>query len=109
MQIGKKSESAIEGRLRDRVKLLGGRCLKFVSPGQNGVPDRIILLPGGRVVFAELKAPGKRERKLQLYVQGFIRDLGFTVIPAVDSYDRVEYVIEKCKEVMGYEESIYAP
>ena len=57
MQIGKKSESAIEGRLRDRVKLLGGRCLKFVSPGQNGVPDRIILLPGGRVVFAELKAP----------------------------------------------------
>ena len=56
-----------------------------------------------------MKAPGKRERKLQLYVQGLIRELGFTVIPTVDSYDRVEYVIEKCKEVMGYEESIYAP
>lgn len=109
MQIAKKLESAIEDRLRKRVKLLGGLCLKFVSPGQNGVPDRIILLPGGRVVFAELKAPGKRERKLQLFVQGLIRKLGFTVIPTVDSYDRVEYVIEKCKEVMGYEENIYTP
>lgn len=109
MQTVKRSEADIERRLKDRVKLLGGRCLKFVSPGQNGVPDRIILLPGGHVVFAELKAPGKRERKLQFYVQNLIRILGFLVIPAVDNYDRVEYVIEKCKEVMGCEESIYAP
>ena len=102
-------ERQIEQALVAAVRKRHGLCPKWVSPGWDGVPDRIILLPGGRIGFAELKAPGKRERKLQLYVQGLIRDLGFTVIPTVDSYDRVEYVIEKCKEVMGYEESIYAP
>lgn len=48
-------ESAIEARLVRRVRTAGGLCLKFVSPGNPGVMDRIILLPGGRVVFAELK------------------------------------------------------
>lgn len=100
MRIVQRSESEIEARLRRQIKLLGGRCLKFVSPGFSGVPDRIILLPGGHVVFAELKAPGKRERKLQEYVQQLIRDLGFIVVSAVDSYDRVEYVVQVCREVM---------
>lgn len=97
-----KSERDIERRLCKEVKALGGWCLKFVSPGVSGVPDRIILLPGGNIVFAELKAPNKRERKLQLYIQDKIRSFGFIVIPTVDSYERVDYVIRRCQEEMMF-------
>ena len=57
-------EKVIERKLRDGVKKLGrgAKCLKFESPGTSGVPDRMILLPGGRIVFVELKQVGKRER-----------------------------------------------
>ena len=48
-------ESEIEGRLRDGVKRLGGKAFKFVSPGNAGVPDRLVVLPGGKIIFAELK------------------------------------------------------
>ena len=52
-------ERDVERYLRERVKQLGGRAYKFVSPGNNGVPDRIVMLPGGKLFFVELKAPGK--------------------------------------------------
>lgn len=58
-------EREIEGRLRDGVKKLGGLCYKFVSPGSRGVPDRIIILPGGVVYFVELKTEVGRLSKLQ--------------------------------------------
>jgi len=58
-------EKQIEATLVRRVKELGGLCEKFVSPGRRSVPDRIITLPGGRIVFVELKAPGKRPTELQ--------------------------------------------
>ncbi len=48
-------ESRVEARLVRGVKKLGGLCWKFVSPGTAGVPDRIVLLPGGRVALVELK------------------------------------------------------
>lgn len=48
-------ESTIEARLVKEVKKRGGLCYKFVSPGSPGVPDRIIILPGGRTVYVELK------------------------------------------------------
>lgn len=91
-------ERDIERRLRERVKAIGGYCWKFITPGFTGVPDRIILLPGGIVAFAELKAPGKRERQRQLFVQALLRRLGFTVFSAVDSYEKVEDVVEWCME-----------
>ena len=50
-------EKEIESKLVKMVKQSGGLCLKFVSPGWAGVPDRIVLLPGGRAVFVELKRP----------------------------------------------------
>ena len=50
-------EKEIEKKLTDTVRKQGGLCLKWTCPGWAGVPDRIILLPGGRVVFAELKRP----------------------------------------------------
>ena len=59
-------ESTVEKRLCKKVKNeLHGWALKFISPGLSGVPDRIVLLPGGRIYFVELKAPGREMRKLQ--------------------------------------------
>ena len=89
----KPSESDIEKRLRLGVKKLGGLCLKWVSPGFTGVPDRIILLPGGRVVFVELKAPGKHERPRQRIVQEALRYLGFIVYSSVDSKEKVDRIL----------------
>lgn len=58
-------ERDIEDRLRDGIKKLGGLCYKFVSPGNRGVPDRIVLLPGGAVYFVELKTEVGRLSKIQ--------------------------------------------
>lgn len=58
-------ENKIEAALAARVKSLGGLCEKFVSPGRRSVPDRIVTLPGGRIIFVELKAPGKSPTELQ--------------------------------------------
>ncbi|MDO4750458.1 MAG: VRR-NUC domain-containing protein, partial [Eubacteriales bacterium] len=59
-------EKHIERKLVKAVEQVGGMCPKFVSPGLDGVPDRMILLPAGRMAFCEVKAPGARPRKLQL-------------------------------------------
>ena len=73
-------EKDIEAYLGKRVKALGGLSLKWLSPGLDGVPDRIILLPGGRVIFAETKDTGKKPRKKQQHRHDQLRALGFTVI-----------------------------
>jgi hypothetical protein len=68
-------EKKIEQALLERVKTLNGTCEKFVSPGRRGVPDRIVTLPGGRIIFVELKSPTGRlspsqirdhERRIQM-------------------------------------------
>ena len=58
-------ESRIEAALVKRVKALGGMCEKFQSASKRAVPDRIVTLPGGRIIFVELKAPGKKPTKKQ--------------------------------------------
>ena len=93
-------EKEIEKKLREPVKALGGLCLKLVCPGFTGVPDRLILLPGGHIVFVETKAPGKRERPRQDYVQGLLAQMGFLVFPSVDSVTKVELVIERCRRLV---------
>ena len=65
-------ECAVEKHLISVTRACGGICLKFISPGIAGVPDRIVILPGGKIGFAETKAPGKKPRRLQKAV---IRDL----------------------------------
>ena len=73
-------EKEVERYLREQVKKkLNGTALKFVSPGLNGVPDRLVLMPGGKVAFVETKAPAQKLRRLQEYVCGTIRGLGFDV------------------------------
>lgn len=72
-------ERSIEQRLIKEARKLGGLALKFVSPGVDGVPDRLVLMPGGRCAFVELKAPGKTPRKLQLKRKSQFEALGFHV------------------------------
>ncbi|MGL9751795.1 MAG: VRR-NUC domain-containing protein [Symbiopectobacterium sp.] len=73
-------ESTIEKHLVAEVKKAGGMAYKFVSPGRRSVPDRIVLLPGGRMVFVECKAPGEKPRPEQLREHERLRALGFTVV-----------------------------
>lgn len=61
-----KPEAKIEQSFRRQVKQHGGLALKFVSPGYSGVTDRIAILPGGKVVFVEIKAPGGKLSALQI-------------------------------------------
>lgn len=74
-------EKEIERKLRILVETrLRGRCLKWVCPGWSGVPDRILLLPGGRVFFVELKRPkGGKVEPLQTWWKRQLEGLGFTV------------------------------
>ena len=85
-------EREIEQKLKKKVEAMGCLCLKFESPGYTGVPDRIILMPGGEVFFVELKAPGQKERPRQEYVQKQFRRLGFIVVSAVDGDEGINQV-----------------
>lgn len=73
-------ESTIENHLIKQVKAAGGTAYKFVSPGRCGVPDRLVLLPGGRIVFVECKAPGEQPRADQVREHNRLRALGFDVV-----------------------------
>lgn len=87
-------EKDVEQSLVKQVKMAGGRALKFVSPGFNGVPDRLILLPHGRIAFAELKAPGKKMRPLQIKRKQQLEQLGFPVY-CIDSAEQIGGIIHE--------------
>lgn len=89
-------EQKIERRLKKEIELIGGKALKFVSPGVSGVPDRIVLLPGGKVIFIELKAPGKNLSPIQAFRRKEFNKLGFDT-RVIDS---IESVISFIKEVV---------
>ena len=72
-------EKQIEQKLVKATKNMGGIAPKFVSPSFDGMPDRIVLLPGGHIGFVEVKAPGEKPRPLQLSRHGLLRRLGFKV------------------------------
>ena len=72
-------EKETERKLVRAVKRMGGICPKFVSPGMDGMPDRMILLPGGKIGFVEVKAPGRKPRILQVRRHRQLRNLGFPV------------------------------
>lgn len=85
-------EKKIEQYLRDEVKKAGGLAIKFVSPGFTGLPDRICLLPGGRIWFVETKAPGKDLRPRQRAIKNILEKLGFTYFK-IDSKEQVKNLI----------------
>ena len=87
-------EKQTERRLMQAVRKRRGLCPKWVSPGLDGVPDRIILLPGRRIAFAELKAPGKKPRPLQDKRIRQLRHLGFSVY-SIDRPEQIEGVLDE--------------
>lgn len=80
----KESEKRIEAKLREAVKSRGGIALKLLSQFHRGMPDRIVLLPGGRIHFVELKSTGKKPGLLQQKAHKYLRSLGFDVV-VIDS------------------------
>ena len=86
-------EKQIEAKLVSAVERRGGLCPKWVSPGLDGVPDRVILFPGGRVAFAETKAPGKKLRPLQVRRKTQLENLGFRVF-VIDSPEQIEGALD---------------
>lgn len=88
-----KSEKQIEQSLIKAVKNMGGIAPKFVSPGFDGMPDRIVLLPYGVMVFVEVKAPGKKPRPLQVSRHGMLRRLGFKVY-ILDDMDQIGGILD---------------
>ena len=72
-------EKTIEHKLTIAVKNMGGIAVKFVSPGFDGMPDRIVLIPGGYMGFVEVKSMGCKPRPLQLARHRLLRGLGFKV------------------------------
>lgn len=73
-------EKALERQLRDRIKKIGGWCLKLAPLHIRGLPDRLCLLPGGSIYFIELKTTGEKARKSQLVIHKKLKKIGFPVL-----------------------------
>ena len=93
-------ERDVERRLVKAVKDRGGMCAKWVSPGMDGMPDRIVLLPEGRIGFVELKAPGECPRPLQIARMEQLMRLGYKcfVCDRTELIDGILDEIENGKE-----------
>ena len=87
-------EKDLERKLVKAVRDSGGLALKFISPNLNGVPDRLLLFPGGRAAFAEVKAPGEKPRPLQVRRMEQLMGLGFRVY-VVDSEEKIKKAISE--------------
>ena len=87
-------EKQIEQKLVRAVKSRDGICPKLVSPGMDGMPDRLVLLPGARIGFVEVKAPGQKPRKLQLLRHRVLKGLGFKVF-VLDSPEQIPGILEE--------------
>ncbi len=91
-------EKSIEQKLVKAVKAAGGVCPKLVCPGFDGMPDRMVLLPDGRLGFVEVKAPSKKPRPLQTARHELLTALGFKV-----------YVLDRPEQIGGILNGIQAP
>ena len=87
-------EKVVEQRLIKAVRQSGGLALKFVSPGFNGVPDRLLLFDGGKAAFAEVKTPGEKPRPLQVHRMEQLRRLGFKAF-VIDDREQIGGVISE--------------
>lgn len=85
-------ERDIEKWLAGRVRRMGGEAFKFVSPGNDGVPDRLVCMPGGRVYFVELKTDEGRSSGLQKWQMERLLRLGLSVHLIIGMEDAVRFV-----------------
>lgn len=90
-------EKQIEKKLVKAVKEEGGMCPKLVSPGTDGMPDRLIMLPNARIGFVEVKAPGVKPRLLQERRHKQLRDLGFHV-SVLDDPEQIPGILKEVRE-----------
>lgn len=95
------SEKVLEAELRERCKALGWMCIKLTSQYQRGLPDRLILMPGCRVCFAEIKTTGKKPTALQRVTHERLRALGYRVevVDTTESLDNL--IVDLLYEVQG--------
>ena len=92
-------EKYLEQKLVQAVKAAGGICPKFTSPGTDGMPDRLILFPNGKLAFVEVKRKGMKPTPLQLARHGMLRKLGFKVF-VLDDVEQIQGFLE---EVLPHE------
>ena len=90
-------EKQIESKLVKAVRNVGGMCPKLVSPGTDGMPDSLVLLPGCCIGFVEVKAPGKEPRPLQTQRHRQLRALGFPVF-VLDDPEQVPQIVKEVSE-----------
>lgn len=91
------TESNLERKFTQKVRENGGYALKFASPSFNGMPDRIVLFPKGKVAFVEVKAPGEKPRPLQKARHHFLKKLGFDVY-ILDAEPQIPLIIDEIKK-----------
>ena len=89
-------ERDIERKLVNAIEAAGGICPKWVAPGFDGVPDRIVLMPGAKIAFVEVKAPGEKPRPLQLSRHELLRRLGFKVF-VLDNVEKIGGMIDEIR------------
>ena len=89
-------EKQIEQRLVKAVKARGGLCPKLVSPGTDGMPDRMVLLPGSHMGFVEVKAPGEKPRPLQQRRHEQLRELGYKV-SVLDDPEQIPPILDEIR------------
>lgn len=93
-------EKTVEAKLVAAVKGMGGLAPKFTSPGYDGMPDRLVLLPNGILAFVELKAPGKKLRPLQVRRKAQLEGLGFSVY-CIDRPEQIEAALHEIANLGG--------
>ena len=91
-------EKVIEKALVKAAKDRGGKAYKFVSPGLDGVPDRIVVLPNGKIGFVETKRPGEKMRVLQEKRKRELQELGFLVF-CVDGIEQIGGVLDEIQAI----------
>lgn len=87
-------EKDIEKQLVNETKRMRGQALKFTSPGFVGVPDRLVLLPGGKLAFVEVKREGEKPRPIQISRHKLLRKLGFKVY-VLDSKKQIKEILNE--------------
>lgn len=92
-------EKEIEQKLVKAIKAVDGLCIKFTSPGMDGVPDRLVLMTGGKLAFIELKATGKKPRPLQIKRMEQLKRLGFICF-VLDDIELIGGMLDEIKSQM---------